>query len=170
MPAATVATPAPRGATYENWRPPIVGVALLVPVGAHCLAVADLRGMLMLPVGDVHPGQSVEEAAHNVLHPAAEGLQLLRQVAVDRIQTRRRTITTHLLASLPATRAVVDNLTYRDARADVRIMPTLHFIEQVRPHARLRVLVGLQALATGETAFIEDGTVRAAIPTELTPT
>ncbi|MGW1157769.1 hypothetical protein ACWD48_05985 [Streptomyces sp. NPDC002519] len=52
MPAATVMPLVMRRAAYENWRTPVVGVALLVPVGPDCLAVADLLGTRMLP-GDV---------------------------------------------------------------------------------------------------------------------
>lgn len=44
MPTGSVAIPARSAAAYESWRPPIVGVALLVPVGTHCLAVVDLHG------------------------------------------------------------------------------------------------------------------------------
>ncbi|GGR34926.1 hypothetical protein GCM10010251_58950 [Streptomyces aurantiogriseus] len=165
---ATAAIPAQRSLTYEDWRPPIVGVALLVPVGADSLAVADLRGMLMLPVGDVRIGHPLEEAAQQVL-ASREGLPLLRRVAVDRVQTRRRKVITHVLASAPMTRAAVDGLAYRDPRADVRVMSTLQFIDEVWPKARLRILVGLQALATGETVCIENGVVRAGIPVELMP-
>lgn len=63
----------------------------------------------------------------------------------------------------------MDGLAYRDPRAAIRVMPTLQFIDQVFPKARLRILVGLQALATGETACIKDGTVSAEIPADLTP-
>ncbi|MCZ0998008.1 hypothetical protein O1M63_07285 [Streptomyces mirabilis] len=66
--AVTQAVTAPRiRAPYENWRPPVIGVSLLVPVGADRLAVADLRGMLMLPGGGVHERQRPEDAAHRVL-------------------------------------------------------------------------------------------------------
>ncbi|MFE7276881.1 hypothetical protein [Streptomyces sp. NPDC057623] len=168
MPAATVAIPARRHTAYENWRPPIVGVALLVPVGADCLAVADLRGLLMLPVGEVRVGQPPQEAAQNVLN-SPEGLPLLRRVAVDQVQTRRRKVITYVLAAAPMTRAAVETLVYRDPRADVRVIPTMHFIDQVRPEARLRTLVSLQALATGETASIEDGKVHAESPPPSRP-
>lgn len=155
---ATSAIAAQRRAAYEDWRPPVVGIALLMPVGADCLAVADLRGMLMLPVGDVRVGQSPEEAAQRVL-ASREGLPLLRRVVVDRVQTRRRKVITHVLASAPMTCAAADNMAYRDPRADVRVIPTVQFIGEVRPEPRLRILVALQALATGTTACIEDGVV-----------
>lgn len=143
MVTAPVATPARRHPGYENWRPPIFGVALLLPVGADCLAVADLRGMLMLPVGDVPTGQTPEEAAQHVL-ASPEDLPPLRRVVINQVQTRRRKVITHVLASAPMTRAAVDALAYRDPRANVRVMPTLEFIDQVWPMARLRILVGLQ--------------------------
>jgi hypothetical protein len=161
----TAALPVRHSAAYEDWRPPIVGVALLMPVGADCLAVADLRGMLMLPVGDVHRGQTLEEAAQRVL-ASHEGFPFLRRVVVDRVQTRRRKVITHVLASAPMTYAAVDGLTCRDPRADLRVIPTLQFIDEVWYKARLRILVGLQALATGTTACIEDGAVRTEISEE----
>ncbi|MFI5474561.1 hypothetical protein ACIA6D_30525 [Streptomyces cacaoi] len=43
----------------------------------------------------------------------------------------------------------VDELVYRDQRATVRVMPTLQLIDQAWPASRLRILIGLQALATG---------------------
>lgn len=161
----TSSIPAQRRAAYENWRPPVVGIALLIPVGADCLVVADLCGMLMLPVGDVRVGQSPEEAAQRVLAPR-ESLPLLRRVVVHRVQTRRRKVITHVLASEPMTCAAVDDMTYRDPRADVRVMPTVQFIGEVRPEAGLRILVGLQALATGTTACIEGGVVLNGSPPE----
>jgi hypothetical protein len=72
-----------------------------------------------------------------------------------------------VLASAPLTRAAVDALAYRDPRANVHVMPTLEFIGQVWSHARLRILVSLQALATGSTARIENGTVLSESPAEL---
>lgn len=163
MTPTTAAIPTQRRAPYADWRPPIVGVALLIPVGTDCLAVADLRGMLMLPVGDVRVGQSPEEAAQRVL-ASREGLPILRRVVVDRVQTRRRKVITHVLASALMTSAAVDGLAYRDPRANVRVMPTYQFIGEVRPEARLRILVALQALATGTTACIEGGAVRDGSP------
>ncbi|MEU1449205.1 hypothetical protein, partial [Streptomyces mirabilis] len=65
MSAVTQAIAAPRiRAPYENWQPPVIGVSLLVPIGADRLAVADLRGMLMLPGGGVYERQTPEDAAH----------------------------------------------------------------------------------------------------------
>ncbi|MFF7754943.1 hypothetical protein ACFZCP_38230 [Streptomyces sp. NPDC007971] len=145
----------------------MVGVALLVPVGPDCPAVADLQGTLMLPVGGVHDGQTLEEAAHRVLSGPANGLQLLRRVAVDWVQKRRRKVITHVLAAAPTTAAAVEELVYRDPRATVRVLPTLQFLDQVWPTIRTRILVGLEALAIGETACIESGTVQAALPADL---
>ncbi|MER6684592.1 hypothetical protein [Streptomyces olivaceoviridis] len=159
MPTATAATSAQRlDAPYENWRPPVIGVSLLVPVGADCITVVDLRGMLMLPVGGVYDGQTPEEAGYQVLAGPAGGLRLLRRVAVDRVQTRRRKVITHVMAAAPMTREAVTGLVYRDPRAAVRVMPTLKVLDQW-PTGRARLLIGLQALATGDTACIEDGVV-----------
>ncbi|MFI5887916.1 hypothetical protein [Streptomyces sp. NPDC051554] len=168
MTPATAATPVRRSAAYENWRPPGVGVALLMPVGPDCLVVADLGGTLMLPIGDVRRGQSPEEATQRIL-ASRHGLPPLRRVVVDQVQMRRRKVITHVLASPPMTCAAVDGLAYRDPRAEVRVMPTVQFIGEVWPKARLRILVALQALATGTTAWIEGGAVRAGISEESTP-
>ncbi|MGW7715558.1 hypothetical protein ACWGKK_14745 [Streptomyces chartreusis] len=169
MPAAAAAAlqAQPRRAAYENWRPPVIGVSLLLPVGADCLAVADLRGALMLPVGGVFDEQTPEEAAHHVLAGPPGELRLLRRVAVDWVQARRRKVITHVLAAAPMTHSAVEALAYRDPRATVRVMPTLQFVDQMWPPARTRVLVGLQALATGETTCLEGGVVRPSLPPEV---
>lgn len=167
MPTATAAAPAQRSrAPYENWRPPVIGVSLLVPVGADCIAVAELRGMLMLPVGGVYDGQTPEEAGYRVLVDPSGGLRLQRRVAVDSAQTRRRKVITHVLAAAPMTRDAVTGLVYRDPRATVRVMPTVQLVDQW-PTGRARLLVSLQALATGGTACIEDGVVRTEMPPTL---
>jgi hypothetical protein len=153
-----------RRAAYENWRPPVIGVSLLVPVRADCLAVADLLGALMLPVGGVYDKQTPEEAAHHVLAGPPGELRLLRRVALDWVQARRRKVITHILATAPMTRRAVEALAYRDPRATVRVMPTRQFVDQMWPPARTRVLIGLQAPATGETAFLEGGIVRPSLP------
>ncbi|MFH9734937.1 hypothetical protein [Streptomyces sp. NPDC017260] len=137
----------------------MVGVVLLVPVGADCLAVADLRGSIVLPVGAVYDGQTPERAAHEILSGPPDELRLLRRVAVDWVQMRRRKVVTHVLAAAPITREAVMDLSYRDPRATIRVMLTLQVIDQVWPPARTRILVGLQALATGEMACIEAGQV-----------
>lgn len=169
MTAATApAIPAGRRrARYENWRPPLIGVSLLVPVGADALVVADLRGSTLIPVGSVDEGQTPKQAAQHVLRGALRGLPLLRRVAVDGVQMRRRKVITHVLATAPMTPDAVASLTYRDPRADVRIRSTLQVIDQVTPKARLRILVGLQALATGETAYIEGGIVVSGVSPRL---
>ncbi|MEU1566243.1 hypothetical protein ABZ504_38630 [Streptomyces mirabilis] len=169
MSAVTQAVAAPRmRAPYENWRPPVIGVCLLVPVGADCLAVADLRGMLLLPCGGVYDRQTPEDAAHRVLSGPPGSLRLLRRVAVDWVQARRRKVITHVLATAPMTREVVGHLIYRDPRATVRVLPTMRVIDDLPTQGRLRVLVGLQALATGETAYIEGGVVLPSAPPHLT--
>ncbi|MEV6404090.1 hypothetical protein AB0M58_14245 [Streptomyces bobili] len=164
MPTATDIAPAPRRhASYQNWRPPVTGVSLLVPVGADCIAIADLRGMLMLPVGGMCDGQTPEEAGYRVLTDPTGGLRLLRRVAVDSVQMRRRKVITHVIAAAPMTRDAVTNLVYRDPRATVRVMPTLQLLDHW-PTGRARLLLSLQALATGETACIEDEAVHARVP------
>ncbi|MFJ4623662.1 hypothetical protein [Streptomyces sp. NPDC088812] len=151
MRSAVATVPARRRpAAYENWRPPVVGVSLLVPVGADCITVVDLRGILMLPVGGVYDGQTPEEAGYRVLVDPSGGLRLLRRVAVDWVQTRRRKVITHIMAAAPMTRAAATGLVYRDPRATVRVMSTLQFLDQW-PTGRTRLLVSLQALATGDT-------------------
>ncbi|MGW3208667.1 hypothetical protein [Streptomyces sp. NPDC001135] len=49
----------------------------------------------------------------------------------------------------------------------MRVLPTLQLLDQVRPTARTRVLVGRQGLATGETACIEAGVMQAELPADL---
>ncbi|MFG3132854.1 hypothetical protein ACGFZU_34800 [Streptomyces tendae] len=165
MPTATAPALVPRRrAPYENWRPPVIGVSLLVPVGADAITVVDLRGVLVLPVGGVYDGQTPKEAGYRTLADPSGELQLLRRVTVDWVQTRRRKVITHVMAAAPLSRDAVTRLVYRDPRATVRVMPTLQFLDQTWPSGRRRLLVSLQALATGETACIEDGTVRTAVP------
>ncbi len=167
MPTATATVPAQRRhSPYEDWRPPVIGVSLLVPVGADCITVVDLRGMLMLPVGGVYDGQTPEEAGYRVLADPSGGLRLLRRVAVDWVQTRRRKVITHVMAAAPMTHGAVTSLVYRDPRATVRVMPTLQLLDQW-PTGRTRLLVSLQALATGDTACIEGGVVQAQVPPAL---
>ncbi|MFD4258519.1 hypothetical protein ACFWR9_13015 [Streptomyces sp. NPDC058534] len=103
----------------------------------------------------------------NASGPPGE-LRMLRRVAVDWVQMRRRKVITHVLAAAPISCEAVMSVSYRDPRATVRVMPALQVIDQVWPPARTRILVGLQALATGETAFIEAGQVQADMPSFLT--
>ncbi|MEU3978869.1 hypothetical protein AB0F77_01970 [Streptomyces sp. NPDC026672] len=167
MPTATATTPAPRHhAPYEDWRPPVTGVSLLVPVGADHITVIDLHGMLMLPVGSMHDGQTSEEAGHRVLTDPSGRLRILRRVAIDRVQTRRRKVITHVMATTPITHGAAVGLVYRDPRATVRVIPTLQLLDRW-PTGRARLLISLQALATGETACIESGAVQAPIPPVL---
>ncbi|MGW1496851.1 hypothetical protein [Streptomyces sp. NPDC002402] len=159
--------PARTTAPYENWRPPVIGVSLLVPVGPDALVVADLLGSLMMPNGSVHDGQTPEQAARDVLRGAPDSFLLLRRVALARVQMRRRTVITHVLATAPMTREAARHLIYRDPRAEVHVLPTMRLIDDLPPRARQRVLVGLQALATGQTAYLEEGVVHASPPPDL---
>ncbi|MEU1484506.1 hypothetical protein [Streptomyces sp. NPDC005752] len=141
-------------APYENWRPPVIGVSLIVPVGAEALVIADLLGTAMVPSGSVLSGETPEEAALNVLSDATGGLPPLRRVAVACVQMRRRKVITYVLATASITHESVGRLIYRDPRADIRVMPTIRAIDSLPVPGRLRVVVGLQALATGEIAYI----------------
>lgn len=161
--------PAQKTASYENWRPPVIGVSLLIPVGSDSLAVADLRGAILMPTGAVHAGQTPEQAAQDVLRGNPDGLPHLRRVALAWVQTRRRKVITHVLATAPMTREATEQMTYRDPRADIRVLPTLHVLNDQPAPGRLRILVALQALAIGETAYIEGGMVRPAAPPDLIP-
>jgi hypothetical protein len=67
------------------------------------------------------------------------------------------------------TREAVGHLIYRDARADVRVLPTIRVLDDLPVQGRIRVLAALQALATGETAYIEGDTVRPSAPPGLIP-
>ncbi|ATM24831.1 hypothetical protein SMD44_p20048 (plasmid) [Streptomyces alboflavus] len=156
-----------RAAPYENWRPPIIGVSLLVPIGADSLVVADLLGGIMIPTGSVHDSQTPEQAALNVLQGPEDGLPLLRRVALAWVQMRRRKVITHVLATAPMTRGEAERLAYHDPRAAVRVLPTMRIVDELPEPGRLRFLVGLQSLATGETAHIEGDVVRPCSPPDL---
>ncbi|MGX1915365.1 hypothetical protein ACWIID_42115 [Streptomyces phaeochromogenes] len=129
--------------------------------------VADLFGTIIVPTGSVHDGQKPAEAAQDVLRGAPDGLPLLRRVALSCVQMRRRKIITHVLATEPMTREDAGRLSYRDPRADVRVLPTMHVVDSLTAGGRQRVLAALQALATGETAYIEGGVVRRSISADL---
>ncbi|MGW4345255.1 hypothetical protein ACWEL8_09280 [Streptomyces sp. NPDC004690] len=171
MPTITALLPhavhAPAQAPYEDWRPPIHGVSLLVPVGADALAVADLRSLIMLPTGTVSDGQTPEQAARDPLLGAPDGLPAVQRVACVRKQLRRRKVITYMLATKPMTRETVAQCTYRDPRAELRVLPTIRVLGELPPTGRLRVLTSLQALAIGETAHIEEGVVRATAPPDF---
>ncbi|GGL85363.1 hypothetical protein GCM10010095_82630 [Streptomyces anthocyanicus] len=160
MPIATAPAPVPRRhAPYESWKPPVVGVCLLLPVGTDCLAVADLQDMLTLPIGTVNDGQTVEQAAPAVLPGLPIQLLNLRHVAVHEVQARRRQVITHVLAATAITRDTVATLRYRDPRAVLKVMPTLQFLDHTSPRTRARTLFALQALATGTPAHLIEHTV-----------
>ncbi|REH18374.1 hypothetical protein SAMN05428941_0062 [Streptomyces sp. 2114.2] len=160
MPIATAPAPVPRRhAPHENWKPPAVGICLLLPVGARCLAIADLQGILTLPVGTVNKGQTLEQASHAVL-PGLQSHRLnLRHVAVHEVQARRKKVVTHVLAARAVTHDTVTTLRYRDPRAVLKVMPTLQFLDHTSPRTRARTLSALQALATGTPAHLIEHTV-----------
>jgi hypothetical protein len=160
LPLAPTAVPRPR-APYENWRPPVIGVSVLVPVGADELALACLLGsILVLPTGTVEHDQSPEEAAQAVLTGLPYGLPLQRRVAVYQAQMRRRKVITHLVVTDPLTRGMAETLTHHDPRAKVRILPTVQAVAALPPHGRSRALLGLQALAIGAMVYVRDGEIQ----------
>ncbi|GAA1708217.1 hypothetical protein GCM10009680_56270 [Streptomyces yatensis] len=139
-----------------------------MPIGTTHLLVAELRGDLLVPSGPVHNGQAPEQAAQNVLLGAPGGIPVLRRVAVDWVQMRRRQIFTHVVAAKPLTRADAACLTYRDGRADLLALPTAQAAAALPALARARVLAGLKALADGKMAYLEAGIVSRTESTRLT--
>ncbi|WP_432586812.1 hypothetical protein ABVG11_13720 [Streptomyces sp. HD1123-B1] len=129
--------------------------------------VVDLLGTLVLPTGTVGEGQTPEQAAQDVLRGLTDDLPVRRRVALSWMQTRRRKVITHLLA-IPMPRDAVADLIYRDHRATLRVLSTQRVINEVPPPTRLRILLGLQALATGTMAYLEGEAVRPSAPTDLT--
>ncbi|WP_172387217.1 hypothetical protein [Streptomyces sp. MNP-20] len=144
--AVNLPPPRPR-ARYENWRPPLYGVSLLIPVGTDALVITDLRGLISLPAGPVAPDQSPQEAAQHVLRGAPGDLPELRHVVLASAQMRRRKVITHVLATAPITPKTAAHLAYHDPRAEVRVWPTMTVIDNVASLTQVRVLVGLQVLA-----------------------
>lgn len=161
IPAARVRVPRAR-APYENWRPPIAGVIVLAPVGADGLLVVDTlgRGDYAIPVGFVNDGQDLEQAAQLTLTGLPGGLSIQRRVALDQVQMRRRKVITHIVVTTPLTERDAARLTYHDPRADLRALPTARAVAELPPRAGERVLLGLQALAIGVMAYLEDGVVQ----------
>ncbi|GAA1296214.1 hypothetical protein GCM10009579_74070 [Streptomyces javensis] len=145
-------------ARYENWRPPIAAVTLLVPVGTDLL-LTELCGDLLLPSGPVRDGQTPEQAAQQVLLRSPSSLPVHRQVAVDWSQTRRRQVFTHIVATYPLTHADAAFLTYRDGRAALRALPVSHAVAALPELARARVLAGLMALAAHEVVYLKAGVI-----------
>ncbi|MFC9620090.1 hypothetical protein ACFTXM_08860 [Streptomyces sp. NPDC056930] len=132
------------------------------PVGANGLLLADMTGCggLVLPVGPVEDGETTEQAAQQVLVDAPSGLPILRRVAVDEVQMRRRKIITHILATGPITREDTIFLSYRDPRVVLRALPTVRAIADLPEDSRARALISLQALAIGAVAHLRSGTVQ----------
>ncbi|MBO3681719.1 hypothetical protein [Streptomyces sp. NEAU-YJ-81] len=130
-----------------------------MPVETTHLLVAELRGDLLVPCGPVHNGQAPERAASKVLLGAPRGILVLRQVAVDWVQMRRRQIITYVVATKPLTHADAARLTYRDGRADLWMLPIAQVTSALPTLAQARVLAGLKALAEEEMAYLEAGVV-----------
>ena len=167
MPATALIPAEPRRAAYENWRPPVIGVQLLVPVGADCLLVAETLGSVALPVDAVHDGETPWEAAQHVLRGASNGIHVLRRVVLDQKQMRRRKVITHVFATASVSRGDVAPLTYRDPRGELRVLSTDRVIDRLPTLAKLRVLLALQVLAVNTTAYLKDGVVQDPPPEEL---
>ncbi|MCX4826050.1 hypothetical protein OG883_40990 [Streptomyces sp. NBC_01142] len=140
-----------------------------MPVGADALLVADVsgRGNLMLPVGAMDCERTPEEAAQHVFVGAPDGIPVLRRVLRDSVQMRSRKVITHLVATAPLTQEAVAPLTYRDPRATLHALPTARVIAELPERARRRALLGLQALAIGQTAYLEDGVLQRSRPVSL---
>lgn len=155
--AAATATSARPRAPYENWRPPLLGVCLVVPVEGGGLLMAELHGALMLPVGPMTEEQTPEQVANVVLQGTAHGLPGLRCVVVDEAQMRRRKVTVCVLITDPLTRAEARHLTYRDPRAYLRIIPTEEAIAALPEQGRPRAELALQAPAVGPVARLVRG-------------
>ncbi|MGW3521832.1 hypothetical protein [Streptomyces hydrogenans] len=162
----TAVSPAPappavrRPAPYENWRPPIVGVGLLVPVGADRIILVRTCGILSIPTGAVEDTQDVQDAARAVLTGLPHGLPIQRRVAVQHVQTRRRQVITHTVVTRPLLPEEVPCLAYRDLRAEVCILPTTAAAVALTERGRARLLLGLQALAIGATAFVHNDRIQ----------
>ncbi|MFF0754384.1 hypothetical protein [Streptomyces sp. NPDC004267] len=155
-----VSSPGRQPAIYENWRPPVVGVGVLIPVGADHLVLVRTCGILAIPTGAVEYTQSPEGAARTVLTGLPDGLPVRRHVAVQSVQMRRRQVITHTVATSPLHPEQVSCLVYRDPRAEVCILPTADAVAALTDRGRARLLLGLQALAIGATAYVRDGRVQ----------
>ncbi|MEU1221373.1 hypothetical protein [Streptomyces microflavus] len=115
-------------------------------------------GTFVLPTGNVEDGRSPEEAAQSVLAGGpASVLPVQRQVAVDRVQMRRRQVVTHVVVTEPLTGTEVRALTYRDPRADVQVLPVTRALSVLPRKAQLRAILGLQAAAIGAMFHLQDG-------------
>jgi len=142
----TITAPAPSNAkgSYGNWRPPLVGVSLFVPVGGDALLVAETTGGVVLPVGGVRDGQTPEQAAREVL--TGGELPFLREVLTERIQMRRRTVIVHVLAATVVPQEAVLRFEYRDARGTLLVLPVADAISRMPPRARLRPRLAMLTL------------------------
>ncbi|MBP5941685.1 hypothetical protein F3K43_41540 [Streptomyces sp. LBUM 1476] len=148
-------TPTNTKTPYTNWRPPLIGVSLFVPVDGDALLVAKTMGGIVLPVGGVREGQTVEHAAREVL-PGGE-LPHLRRVFTDRRQMRRRAVVTHVLATAAMSQDETLPFAYRDPRGMLLILTIREAISRMPPRTRSRVELAALTLA--------GGTVRLPFPT-----
>ncbi|MFI0772582.1 hypothetical protein ACH4TQ_48160 [Streptomyces sp. NPDC021218] len=130
-----------------------------MPVETSHLLLAEICGDLLVPCGPAHNGNAPEQAAQNILLGAPNGIPVLRRVAVDWVQMRRRQIFTYVVATKPLTYADAACLTYRDGRADLLVLPTVQATSSLPALARARVRAGLKALADEEMAYLETGVV-----------
>ncbi|MFD4133578.1 hypothetical protein [Streptomyces goshikiensis] len=141
---------------YQDWRSPLVGWALLVPVVGGCgdILVADVsgQGVLVLPVGSVDDNQPAPDIAGILT-----GVRVYTLLVEDTTQMRRRKVTTRVLATLPVQRDEVPALTYRDPRAVLRILPADEVLARMPELARPRLALALQSLATGDPTYIFNG-------------
>ncbi|MEU7228911.1 hypothetical protein [Streptomyces chrestomyceticus] len=158
-PLAAAPDPAPRRRPpYKNWRPPIISVHVLVPVGATGLALPGFPDdAVVLPTGPVEGGQTPEEAAQAVFAGLPDGLPIGRRVAVDQVQMTRRKIISHIVVTAPLTMQEAGALTYRDPRTDVQVLPTGQAMAALPERARTRALLGFQAIAIGSIVYVQDG-------------
>ncbi|MFJ2441069.1 MULTISPECIES: hypothetical protein [unclassified Streptomyces] len=113
-----------------------------------------------MPTGTVEEGQSPEEAARAVLTGLLDGLPVRRRVAVDQVQMRRRKVITHIVVTAPLTVREASALTYRDPRAAVKVLPTAQALAALPERARMRALLGLQALAIRAMVHMRDGEIQ----------
>ncbi|MFB7512858.1 hypothetical protein [Streptomyces sp. NPDC056144] len=160
MPLAHAPAPIRPQDPYENWRPPIVGVGVLAPVGTDHLVLVRTCGIWSIPTGAVESAQDVEDAARSVLTGLSEGLPIHRHVAVQNVQMRRRQVITHTVVTRPLLPEEVTHLVYRDPRAEIRTLSTAAAAAALTDQGRARLGLGLLALAIGATAYIHDDRIQ----------
>ncbi|MEU1149341.1 hypothetical protein ACFYO9_29260 [Streptomyces sp. NPDC005863] len=158
--ALFAAPSARRRAPYENWRPPIIGVSVLAPVGNSDLVLPRFQdGTFALPTGAVEKGQSPEDAGRAVLTGLADELPVQRRVVVDEVQMRRRQVITYVVITEPLTSREACALVYRDPRADLLVLPKRHALSSLARKGKLRAFLGLQAAEIGAMLHLRDGQI-----------